>query len=285
MNKKVVRLLSCFIPVKKWRKMFRKQYGSYSKNNIDSREVWNNVLVEIQNLRENISSLQFKMTIFLNHYVDIKKVIPAGGGMRQVQLKRLKVLNFIVDILEREKIDYWLDGGTLLGAVRHNSFIPWDDDIDIGIKIEDLQKVVNLVENSLKLENKYKIIDAAKLRNFPPGCFYKIVGVSDNYEFLDIFAFGISQKYQKAVYKIWWEKSLSNSHYISKPPLHMSIDTLFPLSEIEFEHRVYKAPCNPLKYVELQYGNYQAFPDKPYERGIESMLRSKYTEVLEKKDE
>ena len=44
-----------------------------------------------------------------------------------------KMLKIVTDILNKYKIKYWADGGTFLGAIRHNGIIPWDDDLDIGI--------------------------------------------------------------------------------------------------------------------------------------------------------
>ena len=51
----------------------------------------------------------------------------------------LRILKDISDLLELEKIQYWLDGGTLLGVVRDNKLIDGDIDIDIGILIEDVE--------------------------------------------------------------------------------------------------------------------------------------------------
>jgi len=60
----------------------------------------------------------------------------------------LRVLKDISDLLELEKIQYWLDGGTLLGVVRDNKLIDGDIDIDIGILIEDAEVLYLCLLNS-----------------------------------------------------------------------------------------------------------------------------------------
>ena len=55
------------------------------------------------------------------------------GRLRQAQLKMLAILEAVDNICLQHGLDYWLDRGTLLGAVRHQGFIPWDDDVDIGM--------------------------------------------------------------------------------------------------------------------------------------------------------
>ena len=57
--------------------------------------------------------------------------------LRKIQEKKLEILIDVVKFCTEKKIKYWLDSGTLLGAVRHGGFIPWDDDIDIIIMKED----------------------------------------------------------------------------------------------------------------------------------------------------
>ena len=62
--------------------------------------------------------------------------------LRAIQLKELAILKEIHAVCVAHHIDYWLDGGTILGAVRHGGFIPWDDDIDIAMRKADIPRFV-----------------------------------------------------------------------------------------------------------------------------------------------
>jgi lipopolysaccharide cholinephosphotransferase len=63
--------------------------------------------------------------------------LSADTPLRQAQLVMLRLLRIFDDICSRNGLRYWLDAGTLLGAARHGGFIPWDDDIDVMMPIED----------------------------------------------------------------------------------------------------------------------------------------------------
>lgn len=72
-----------------------------------------------------------------------------GRHMRRCQQKELDILREIDAICRRHDIPYWLDGGTLLGAVRHGGFIPWDDDIDIAMPLADIDRFCRVAASEL----------------------------------------------------------------------------------------------------------------------------------------
>lgn len=59
----------------------------------------------------------------------------------------IQVLKYIKEMLDDGCIEYWLDNGTLLGAVRDRRFIPWDSDIDLGVWRKDFGKIASRFKN------------------------------------------------------------------------------------------------------------------------------------------
>ena len=74
---------------------------------------------------------------------------PEGSLLRRHQLRMLEILKEIDRICQKHRIDYWLSSGTLLGAVRHGGFIPWDDDLDIEMERKDYLRLLQLLPEEL----------------------------------------------------------------------------------------------------------------------------------------
>lgn len=62
-----------------------------------------------------------------------------GVTVRQLQMKLLDIFLYFKKICEENNLTYWCGGGTMLGAVRHQGFIPWDDDLDVFMPRKDYE--------------------------------------------------------------------------------------------------------------------------------------------------
>lgn len=154
---------------------------------------------------------------------------------KKMQDIEFEMLNEIKSIFEKNNIKYFLACGTLLGAVRHSDFIPWDDDVDIYCFPGDLDRIKECISRESK---NLKYVDGLCEKNYPYW-FPKIINT-------------------KTVLK---EKSLINQQFSSG----VYID-IFPLMESSINKKIerkryfyygiirsrYLKPCG-MKYVIMHY--------------------------------
>lgn len=76
--------------------------------------------------------------------------------LREIQLCQLDILKEVAGICDGNGIPYWLAAGTFLGAVRHSGFIPWDDDVDIYMKYDDLKRFKKICKKELSEKYFYQ---------------------------------------------------------------------------------------------------------------------------------
>lgn len=74
-----------------------------------------------------------------------QRFAPEGSTLRRQQQRMLEMMVWLDDVCRRHRIPYWLGSGTLLGAVRHGGFIPWDDDVDIEFRREDYPRLLQVL--------------------------------------------------------------------------------------------------------------------------------------------
>ena len=117
------------------------------------------LLGEVRALRNELKSHVEKMVMFAwegyrrdgEALDDAKKrffrsLPTATGGMRLFQLGCTKLLSEFDALCEEHSLQYWMVFGTLLGAVRHEGFIPWDDDVDLAMPRDEINRLVDVVE-------------------------------------------------------------------------------------------------------------------------------------------
>lgn len=238
-------------------------------------------------------------------------------NLRACQLKQLHILCCFDRICKAHQLRYWLDGGTLLGAVRHGGVIPWDDDLDVGMPATDLKKFLEIAPRELPEDiflqtaqtDPEGIFPFTKLRD--TNSFFVEFGddFTLSYQkgiYIDIFAFvpypalprkvvrfftrGISRS--RAVLKskfyprlstlatlayfgmkfcllhpVWGflylfkgKKYMSNILYNNGYGIMHRTDSIFPLSEIEYEGRWFSCPADPDAYLKDLYGDYRKLP-------------------------
>ena len=78
-----------------------------------------------------------------------QKFNPEGSLLRRQQMRMLEILLEVDKICKKHDISYWLSSGTLIGALRHDGFIPWDDDLDIEMMRSDYLRLMEVLPKEL----------------------------------------------------------------------------------------------------------------------------------------
>lgn len=158
MNKILCNLLCCFIPKKKNRQHFRKKYGAKKKDPLCDSHLLQEMKCDFETIKHDQETIKCDLEILKKIQqlsVDITKLPSATGNMKMVQDCSVALLNYFDKICKGHNIKYWIDSGTLIGYVRHNGFIPWDDDIDICIMRDDYERLFDILDNEFS-QNGFK---------------------------------------------------------------------------------------------------------------------------------
>lgn len=91
----------------------------------------------------------------------------------------LNILIFFNDLCKQNGLNYTLAYGTLLGAARHNGFIPWDDDVDIEMPLKDYKKLISFFYNNNN--GRYKLHNFNTEDQFNSNYYYPFAKLEDSY--------------------------------------------------------------------------------------------------------
>ncbi len=145
------------------------------------------------------------------------------------------------ELLTFKGIDYWIEFGTLLGAIRHEGLIPWDFDVDISIMQEDEEKLKKLKPLFEKLGYSFRKDGAYKIEKRKKGSYCR----------LDLFTMEI-----KGDIIIYTDKEVRKENGSrGNKPLHYKVDELFPLKKYQFGPLHLSGPNNPFPCLTAYYGN------------------------------
>lgn len=95
----------------------------------------------LSRLNTSESAFDTRLRLFRN-------LLPATGQMHYCQQVTSRLMRVLSEILEQNQIEYWFGYGSLLGAYTRGGPIPWDDDIDICIHRQDLQKLIQVLQSN-----------------------------------------------------------------------------------------------------------------------------------------
>ncbi|MFH1254761.1 MAG: GNAT family N-acetyltransferase [bacterium] len=152
-------------------------------------------------------------------------------------LKLYQLMKDTHEILTSKNIQYWVMGGTLLGAIRHNGIIPWDDDLDICINKNQEADFISLKP----------IFEQLKFNVTQCTFGYKILQKDSYLPFIDVFLY--EQNGNDITYKWCKFKNPRNNRNV---PIYAN--ELFPLKDYKFGNIFVKGPKNPYPYLICCYG-------------------------------
>ena len=86
--------------------------------------------------------------------------------IKDIQQTILDMIELLSVFFEENNIQYYLGGGSALGATRHKGFIPWDEDLDLNMPRKDYDKFIRLFQDSNYLKSKFYLCEHSVDKNF-----------------------------------------------------------------------------------------------------------------------
>ena len=188
--------------------------SAFSSKNSNSE--YEEVLLKLNVLKERFDFFEKHTTevldsnnfLFNNLFLDYD--LKAKNLLKSTQDLCSELLLFIGNICKKHDLKWWLDYGNLLGAIRHQNFIPWDDDVDIGMMRKEYNKLTEVIGDEIKEHELDHLLSVSyrkrKIENKKINSFLQIFDVhktdySGNRIFagVDVFPYDYLKKYDEEV--------------------------------------------------------------------------------------
>lgn len=229
--------------------------------------------IKLNLLRREFQKEREAIKLKYQSYKNVTEIPPADGQLRLIQLANAGLLRIFDEICKENSIAYWLDFGTLLGAVRHKGFIPWDDDIDVGMLREDYEKFIKLFENGFPANSELKLVFENNHRH---KCYLKFKHTGSDNVCVDIFPydkyavklsddgkFELSRRISKITKLKWFEKFryIKSNNNLRKYMFNVTRNKILGNQTIVDEHpAVFMAIDFPHKWKNKVYDWETLFP-------------------------
>ena len=245
--------------------------------------------LKLEHHQEETDSLYY----FLNQYTDITALPPTNDSdLRIMQKCDAEFLSLFDKFCKMHDLRYWLDFGTLLGAVRHEGFIPWDDDTDVAMLRGDFNRLLDCKEELNKMGVELTVKHGGWIGLgykheqtgiwidvFPKDLYYSnddaplVIQTVKNklYRYRKKFGLkNITSQYEilkKQIDSIFGNKTDGAKAIVYQGlTIYNSVrancyEDIFPLQKIEFEGKELYVPRNLNNYLHEIYGqDYMSFP-------------------------
>ena len=141
--------------------------------------------IRLNVLKPAIAKERKKIAKYYQSFANAQDIPKATGGLRFIQDSYCGFLKTFDKICQENNLKYWIDFGTLLGAIRHGGFIPWDDDIDVSMPRKDYEKFIEKFSNGFSNPN----LKITYETNYKNKCFIKFVDTRCESLSIDIFPY------------------------------------------------------------------------------------------------
>lgn len=174
---------------------------------------------------------------YVGSYID-KKCYPIRKTPEPVINNLYDIMYNFDKICIENNVEYFACAGTILGAVRHNKIIPWDDDLDVIVNITERDKLTNIVFTEL-IKRGFKIERGNITNNF------RVLKDNTTYPFMDVF-----------FYKDYGKYIVPNSIYyglIYPKEEYLKKNMIYPLKRYKLGDIEIQGPNNAIKYLQQIY--------------------------------